>query len=84
MLHFFQTLRDCTSKMDSDMWNTYHLMNNRARAVCYAARHQQFRALSEMTVNRLMRTANEQLQTMDMLRVSIAFICCFQFFPPPT
>lgn len=62
------SLRDCTSKMDSDMWNTYHLMNNRARAVCYAARHQQFRALSEMTVNRLMRTANEQLQTMDSLR----------------
>ncbi|XP_026286542.1 protein brambleberry [Frankliniella occidentalis] len=62
------SLRDCTNKMDSDMWNTYHLMNNRARAVCYAARHQQFRALSEMTVNRLMRTANEQLQTMDLLR----------------
>ena len=52
------------------MWNTYHLMNNRARAVCYAARHQQFRALSEMTVNRLMRTATEQLHTMDLLRVS--------------
>ncbi|KAK3918819.1 Protein brambleberry [Frankliniella fusca] len=62
------SLRDCTNKMDSDMWNTYHLMNNRARAVCYAARHQQFRALSEMTVNRLMRTANEQLQAMDLLR----------------
>ncbi|XP_034255742.1 protein brambleberry-like isoform X2 [Thrips palmi] len=62
------SLRDCTNKMDSDMWNTYHLMNNRARAVCYAARHQQFRALSEMTVNRLMRTANEQLHTMDLLR----------------
>lgn len=62
------SLRDCTNKMDSDMWNTYHLMNNRARAVCYAARHQQFRALSEMTVNRLMRTANEQLHTMDLLK----------------
>lgn len=56
------------------MWNTYHLMNNRARAVCYAARHQQFRALSEMTVNRLMRTANEQLHTMDMLRVRLAYL----------
>lgn len=62
------SLRECTSAMDSDMWNTYHLMNNRARAVCYAARHQQFRAMSEMTVNKLMDSATNQLETMNMLK----------------
>jgi hypothetical protein len=66
----FQSLRECTGSMDSDMWNTYHLMNNRARAVCYAARHQQFRALSEMTVNKLMDTAQSQLNTMNSLKVN--------------
>jgi hypothetical protein len=55
--------------MDADMWNAYHLMNNRARAVCYAARQQQFRALSEMTVNKLMDTAHSQLNTMNSLKV---------------
>jgi hypothetical protein len=55
--------------MDADMWNTYHLMNNRARAVCYAARQQQFRALSEMTVNKLMDSAHNQLNTMNSLKV---------------
>ncbi|XP_067005674.2 protein brambleberry [Anabrus simplex] len=62
------TLRQCTSAMDSDMWNTYHLMNNRARAVCYAARHQQFRALSEMTVNKLMNSAHDQIRAMNTLK----------------
>ncbi|KAJ9599165.1 hypothetical protein L9F63_010342 [Diploptera punctata] len=62
------SLRECTSSMDSDMWNTYHLMNNRARAVCYAARHQQFRAMSEMTVNKLMDSASSQLETMTLLK----------------
>jgi hypothetical protein len=57
--------------MDADMWNAYHLMNNRARAVCYAARQQQFRALSEMTVNKLMDTAYNQLNTMNSLKVLI-------------
>jgi hypothetical protein len=66
----FQSLRQCTSSMDPVIWNAYHLMNNRARAVCYAARNQQFRALSEMTVNKLMDSAPSQLNTMDSLKVS--------------
>ncbi|PNF32494.1 hypothetical protein B7P43_G03867 [Cryptotermes secundus] len=62
------SLRECTSSMDPVVWNTYHLMNNRARAVCYAARNQQFRALSEMTVNKLMDTAHSQLNMMNSLK----------------
>lgn len=50
--------------MDANMWNAYHLMNNRARAVCLVARRSQFQALSEMTVNKLMATAHDQIKKM--------------------
>nr|CAI5868800.1 unnamed protein product [Callosobruchus analis] len=32
------SIRECTKHMDSDTWTSYHLMSNRARAVCYAIR----------------------------------------------
>lgn len=48
------SLKDCTSDMDSDTWNAYHLITNRAKAVCVATRHEQFRGLTEITVNKLM------------------------------
>lgn len=48
------SLKDCTSGMDSDTWNAYHLITNRAKAVCVATRHEQFRGLTEITVNKLM------------------------------
>lgn len=57
--------------MDSETWNAYHTINNRARAVCYATRQVQFRALSEMTVNKLMTSALKQLETMDNLEVNV-------------
>lgn len=56
--------------MDADTWNAYHLMSNRARAVCYAARSHQFRALTELTVNKLMQSAHSQIQTLSSLKVS--------------
>lgn len=58
------SLKECTMKMDANMWNAYHMMNNRARAVCLAARRAQFQALSEMTVNKLMSTAHNQIKQM--------------------
>lgn len=48
------SLKECTSGMDSDTWNAYHLITNRAKAVCVATRHEQFRGLTEITVNKLM------------------------------
>lgn len=48
------SLKECTTGMDSDTWNAYHLITNRAKAVCVATRHEQFRGLTEITVNRLM------------------------------
>lgn len=47
-------LKDCTSNMDGETWNAYHLITNRAKAVCVATRHDQFRGLTELTVNKLM------------------------------
>lgn len=55
------SLQDCTYEMDSIAWNTYHIMSNRARAVCYYVRNVQFRGLTEQTVNQLMHSAQMQI-----------------------
>ncbi|XP_017791205.1 PREDICTED: protein brambleberry-like [Habropoda laboriosa] len=64
------SLKQCTTDMDADMWNAYHLMSNRARAVCYAARSTHFRGLTELTVNKLMQTAHTQIKTLSSLKES--------------
>ncbi|KAM0734027.1 Protein brambleberry [Formica fusca] len=64
------SLQQCTTNMDADMWNAYHLMSNRARAVCYAARNTQFRALTELTVNKLMQSARSQIEGLKSLKQS--------------
>ncbi|XP_028131552.2 protein brambleberry-like isoform X2 [Diabrotica virgifera virgifera] len=58
------SIKDCTISMDSDTWTSYHLMSNRARAVCYSIRQSQFRGLAEHTVNRLMEAAKNQLKNL--------------------
>ncbi|XP_050309369.1 protein brambleberry-like [Anthonomus grandis grandis] len=55
------SIKECTMHMDSDTWTSYHLMSNRARAVCYMVRQTQFRGLAEHTVNRLMEASKDQL-----------------------
>lgn len=62
------TLKDCTKDMSADVWNAYHLITNRVKAVCSSVRHEQFRGLTEMTVNKLMTTAHEQLAMMQNLQ----------------
>ncbi|XP_011499330.1 PREDICTED: protein brambleberry-like [Ceratosolen solmsi marchali] len=64
------TIKECTIEMDSDTWNSYHLISNRARAVCYSARSYQFRALVEITVNKLMQSAHTQIKTLASLKES--------------
>lgn len=54
--------------MDTDTWNSYLLMSNRARAVCYSVRQAQFRGLTELTVNKLMGAAHEQLNIMTKIK----------------
>ncbi|KAJ8969351.1 hypothetical protein NQ317_016136 [Molorchus minor] len=61
------SIRDCTTNMDSDTWTSYHLMSNRARAVCYTIRQSHFRGLAEHTVNRLMDATQYQLKTLGII-----------------
>lgn len=43
------------------------IVSNRARAICYAVRQQQFQLNAELTVNRLMESSQQQLQSLDTL-----------------
>lgn len=61
------TIKDCTIDMDADTWNTYHLMSNRARAVCSSIRQVQFRGSTEDIVNKLMNAAKYQISTLGKL-----------------
>nr|XP_020492939.1 protein brambleberry-like [Labrus bergylta] len=62
------TIKECTADMDSDTWNAYHIVSNRARSVCYATRQQLFRRRAEHTVNALISTATNQLDAMKDLK----------------
>lgn len=64
------SIKECTTTMDSDTWTIYHLMSNRARAVCYMIRQTQFRGLAEKTVNSLMNAAKHQINTLDKIMVN--------------
>ncbi|XP_014250674.1 protein brambleberry-like isoform X2 [Cimex lectularius] len=55
----------CTKDMSPEVWNTYHIMTNRARAVCYAARQQHFRASAEMIINKLVDTTRSHLEAIE-------------------
>lgn len=61
------SIKECTIDMDADTWNTYHLMSNRARAVCYSVRQIQFRGITEQTVNKLMEASKKQLSMLENL-----------------
>ncbi|XP_045162493.2 protein brambleberry-like isoform X2 [Mercenaria mercenaria] len=62
------SLAECTKGMDGTTWNGYQIVNNRARALCYATQHQQFRKLTEVTVNQLMAQAHGQLEYLQELQ----------------
>ncbi|RVE73664.1 hypothetical protein OJAV_G00033610 [Oryzias javanicus] len=62
------SIKDCTAGMDSDTWNAYLIVSNRARSVCYATRQQLFRRRAEQTVNALISTATSQLDAMKDLK----------------
>lgn len=66
----FQGIKECTAGMDSDTWNAYLIVSNRARSVCYATRQQLFRRRAEQTVNALISTATSQLDAMKDLKVN--------------
>lgn len=72
LILMFQTIKECTADMDSDTWNAYHIVSNRARSVCYATRQQLFRRRAEHTVNALISTATSQLSAMKDLKVNFS------------
>lgn len=57
--------------MDAMTWNSYHIISNRARSICYATRQQQFRLKTEYTVNQLANQAENQMHLMDHLQVRL-------------
>ncbi|XP_070562103.1 protein brambleberry-like isoform X3 [Ptychodera flava] len=61
---------ECTSGMDSNTWNAYHIISNRVRAVCYSARQQQFQYRTQHAVNQLAMTAEQQLHHVKQLQDS--------------
>lgn len=77
LILIIQTLQECTADMDADTWNAYHIISNRARAVCYSVRQQLFRLRAEHTVNALISTATSQLDAMKDLKVDfmLMFMC---------
>lgn len=58
------TLQQCTMGMDADKYKIYNYMTHRAIGICSALKQDQFRALAEMTVNRLMTAAQSQITAM--------------------
>ena len=57
--------------MDAVTWNTYQIVSNRARAMCYATQQLQFRRLTEKSVNQLAAATSDQLKAMQELKVSL-------------
>ncbi|XP_072174575.1 protein brambleberry-like [Diadema setosum] len=62
------TVADCTSGMDPNTWNAYHIVSNRARSVCYSVRQQQFQRQTQFAVNQLALSAEGQLHLMENLK----------------
>ncbi|XP_025082982.1 protein brambleberry-like isoform X2 [Pomacea canaliculata] len=62
------TLAECTKDMDAVTWNTYQIVGNRARAMCYATQQLQFRRLTEKSVNQLAAATVTQLEAMEELK----------------
>ena len=61
--------------MDSDTWNAYHIISNRARSICYSMRQTEFRMQTEKTVNHL---ANAALENVNMLKnLAVRMIAIF-------
>uniref|UniRef100_A0A2C9LA78 Uncharacterized protein n=1 Tax=Biomphalaria glabrata TaxID=6526 RepID=A0A2C9LA78_BIOGL len=63
------SLADCTKSMDGTSWNSYQIVGNRARAMCYATQQVQFRRLTELTVSQLVSATMDQIKSLNDLKV---------------
>ncbi|KAI8796136.1 protein brambleberry, partial [Biomphalaria glabrata] len=62
------SLADCTKSMDGTSWNSYQIVGNRARAMCYATQQVQFRRLTELTVSQLVSATMDQIKSLNDLK----------------
>lgn len=63
------SLAQCTRDMDPTTWNTYHIISNRARRVCYTVQSQLYRKQTEQTIAKLSQSAFDQLNTLKGIRL---------------
>ena len=56
--------------MDAITWNTYHIISNRARSVCYSIQQQSFRRQTEVAVSKLSESTLKQLEAVQELEYS--------------
>ncbi|KAK0063763.1 protein brambleberry [Biomphalaria pfeifferi] len=63
------SLADCTKSMDGTSWNSYQIVGNRARAMCYATQQVQFRRLTELTVSQLVSATMDQIKSLNDLKL---------------
>ncbi|XP_063223899.1 protein brambleberry-like [Bacillus rossius redtenbacheri] len=54
------TLRECTQRMDTEMWTAYHVMNLKTRALCYSARQLSQHDQNREKVNQLAEALRDQ------------------------
>ncbi|XP_072031530.1 protein brambleberry-like [Amphiura filiformis] len=66
------TVAECTKPMDPNTWNSYHIISNRARSVCYSVRQQQFQRQTQIAVNHLASSTEEQVHFMQYMQESQA------------
>lgn len=62
------TLKNCVEHMTLAEENNYKIINNRAKGMCLTIRQDQFRGLAEITVNKLMSSAHQNLKMLDELK----------------
>ncbi|CAO1383142.1 unnamed protein product [Diamesa serratosioi] len=56
------TLKQCTILMDNNAYQIYSYMTNRAISICSSKKQEHFRAITELTVSKLIQTTQNQLQ----------------------
>lgn len=64
------SLEDCTSDLSPEEWNSYNEVIAEAKQICLAIRQDQFRGLTEITINKLASSTHQHLDLMERLQNS--------------
>lgn len=63
-------LDDCTSSMSPEEWSSYNQVYGQAKQLCLSIRQDQFRGLTELTINKLASSTQQHLDLMERLQGS--------------